>query len=176
MYKLIQVAIGCRDPRTWVTASAELTYSSSHSLRAWHTAISVIDICLEWRHHVTGGVMWPCSGVVSSARCNYNADLAVQPLELCRPRPSGYCKISQLLTTDHTMTGFTAAATILYQPRRTRAAWRTGAVLSHGQLVSVMKKLLEVLDLSSPLTQHGIYKPDSGACGRPVCISRREVP
>ena len=122
MYKLIQVAIGCRDPQIWVTASAELTYSSSHSLYAWHTVISVIDICLEWRHHVTGGVMWPCSGVVSSVRCNYNADLAVQPLELYWPRPSGYCKISQLLTTDHTMTGFTVATTILYQPHWTPQA------------------------------------------------------
>lgn len=92
MYRLIQVAIGCRDPQIWVTASAELTYSSSHLLHAWHTVISVIDICLEWRHHVTGGIMWPCSGVVSSARCNYNADLAVQQLELCRPRPSSFCK------------------------------------------------------------------------------------
>lgn len=118
MYKLIQVAIGCRDPKIWVMASAELTYSSSHTLYAWHTVISVIDICLEWRHLVTTGIMWPCSGVVSSVQCNYDADLAVQTLELCRPRPCSYCKISQLLTTDHTMTGFPVAATILYQPQR----------------------------------------------------------
>lgn len=129
MYKLIQVAIGCRDLQIWVTASAELTDSSSHSSRAWHTVISVIDICPEsdgilW----PGGIMWPRSGVVSSARCNYNADLAVQTLELWRPRPSSYCKISQLLTTDHTMTGFPVAATILYQPHWTRAVERSRSI------------------------------------------------
>lgn len=74
-------------PQDLSHASAELTYSSSHSLCAWHTVISVIDICLGWRHHVTGGVMWPRSGVVSSVRFNCNADLAVVPLELCQPRP-----------------------------------------------------------------------------------------
>lgn len=49
---------GCRrlwwPPRIWVTAKAELTYSPSCCC-AWHTVISVIDICPGWRRRVTRG-------------------------------------------------------------------------------------------------------------------------
>lgn len=74
MCMLIQVAIGCRDPRNWVTVRAELAYSTPESLHAWHRVISVIDICPEWRNHVTRFGL------------NCNADLAVQPIELCQAK------------------------------------------------------------------------------------------
>lgn len=120
MCKLIQVAIGCHDPQIWVMASSELTYSSSHWLHVWHTVSFVIDICLMWWHRVTRGITWISpllNQLLSSVRRDYNADSAVQLLERVTSAWQLCCS-SQLVTTDHTMTGFPAAAATLH-----RALW-----------------------------------------------------
>lgn len=67
--------------QVWLTASAELTYSSSHSPYAWYSVISIIDISRVWPHHVTGGVMWfsaLAALLYHQSSCNYDADLAIQ--------------------------------------------------------------------------------------------------
>lgn len=102
--------------RIWVTANTELTYSPSCSC-GWHTVISVIDICPGWRRRVTRGrnvTSWHSCTIGTIRLQRWLSSSAAWTL-------STSARMAQLLTTDHTMTGF-GAVTVVRQPQLTRAA------------------------------------------------------
>lgn len=147
--KLIQVATGCFDLQIWVTTSAELMYSPSRSLCMTHSHFCYWHLPGVTASCDQGVSRDPRRGVVSSVQRNYDADLAVQLLELCQPRPGDYCKISELLTSDRTMTGWPRrpqlyCTSFTGQGLEGNSEWSrrrdVTKVLSHGQKVSGMKK------------------------------------
>lgn len=157
-------------PRIWVMANIELTYSPSRSC-AWHTVISVIDICPGWQRRVTrrrNVTSW-CGCIIGATRLRrWLRSSAAWTLSTSGSNGSAvddwphndrvwsrYCRSPTSAGTSGRITSFSAPA------RRfsgLRSCWKSG----HGR---------RWLGLSSPLTQHGVYKRDSRICKGSACFS-----
>lgn len=138
-------------PGIWVTANTKLPYSPSCSC-AWHTVISVIDICPGWRRRVTRG-----RDVTSQSSCIIGA-MPLRRWLSSSPAwtPSTSARMAQLLTSDHTMTGFRAVAGV-GQPQRARAA-ASQASQSRPEGFRYTEKLLEASAARPVLTFNAAWR------------------